>query len=440
MTRVGRLVRGCPAGWKLTRAISEGVSPRVERHLARCAACDAEYQALLAQARQVETAFPAPENLARGTRDAIGARLRVAALSLRPRPVRHTLAWLSVSVAGVAAIAGLGVWRSRPQPVSRGDARLAPALAAESRGSIRAIGPARFVRVQSQPDEIVRVDDGEIELEVAPLHTNQRFRVVTEDGEVEVRGTRFKVSVSNHSLAAVHVWRGRVEVHSRGGVFAVLEAGDAWVRATANSPAAVGPPTTVAPDVASPARPSSMGGGPGPVAPASASLTPAPLSRRAKTATPAKPTAIAAEANALMPAEPAPLPHDERPLAGAASFGHAWSLLRRGDAKTAAAEFGEVQRLAHGCDIEEDALYWHAVATARAGDPGRGRQLFGEFLARFPASSRAGEAEDALGWLLLEAGERRAAHHAFERAALDPSPRVQANAREGLRRTQEEDR
>jgi Tfp pilus assembly protein PilF len=45
-----------------------------------------------------------------------------------------------------------------------------------------------------------------------------------------------------------------------------------------------------------------------------------------------------------------------------------------------------------------------------------------------------------LGWLLLEAGEPRAARRAFERAARDPSPRVQADAEEGLERTQEEDR
>ena len=96
--------------------------------------------------------------------------------------------------------------------------------------------------------------------------------------------------------------------------------------------------------------------------------------------------------------------------------------------------------LSHGRDIEEDALYWRAVAVGRAGDPPGARKLLGEFIDRFPASSRAGEAASALGWLLLDVGDRRAARRAFERAVLDPSPRVQANGREGLRRTQEEDR
>jgi TolA-binding protein len=433
MTPFGRLRRRCPAGWKLTRAISEGMDSRVERHLAGCGPCSAEYQALLALARQVETDFPAPENMARGPRNAIGARLRVATLSLRPQPVRRTLLWLSLPVAGVAVIAVLVlVSRLRTLPLSQGGARIAPAPLAGSRASIRAIGPARFVRAQSQPDEIVRVDDGEIELEIAPLHANERFRVVTEDGEVEVRGTSFKVAVFNHSLAAVHVWRGRVEVRSRDGAFAVLEAGDDWVRATAKNPSPVGAPATKPAGVPSPLeKPAVRAHSRGATA-VMAVMPQPPLSRRAKAGSLARATV---EPGALEPLAPG----DARSPTGAASFGHAWAALRRGEAKAAAAEFGEVQRLSRGRDIEEDAFYWHAVAIARAGDPTRARQLFGDFLDRFPTSSRIGEAADALGWLLLQSGQRRSARRAFERAVLDPSPRVQANAREGLRRTQEED-
>ena len=106
-----------------------------------------------------------------------------------------------------------------------------PTAIGDTRATIRAIGPARFSRAQFQPDEIVRLDDGEIELEIAPLHAHERFRVVTDDGEVEVRGTRFKVSVIDHHLAAVHVWKGQVEVRSSGGAQAILAPGDDWVRA-----------------------------------------------------------------------------------------------------------------------------------------------------------------------------------------------------------------
>ena len=126
-------------------------------------------------------------------------------------------------------------------------------------------------------------------------------------------------------------------------------------------------------------------------------------------------------------------------MTGLPSFGHAWSLLRSGDAKAAAAEFAEVERLAHGRDIEEDALYWRAVAVGRAGDGAGARTLFAAFLDRFPSSSRAGEAAAALGGLLLDAGDRHGARLAFERAARDPSPQVRAAAQDGLRRTRDDE-
>jgi hypothetical protein len=65
--------------------------------------------------------------------------------------------------------------------------------------------------------------------------------------------------------------------------------------------------------------------------------------------------------------------------------------------------------------------------------------LFNAFLERVPRSSRAAEAAAAVGWLLLDGGETRAARRAFERAALDPSPAVRASAQEGLRRTADQD-
>ena len=438
--RLGRL--RCPPGWRLTRALSDGLDPRVEHHINRCRRCAAEYEDLRVLALQVPAAFPVPEKMARGMREAIGVRLRAAALALRPRHRRRRSAWLAIPFAGGAALAALAVVLAirgtEHPPVSSAGVRTAPATPGESRASIRAIGQARFARVQPQPDEIVRVDDGEIELEIAPLHANERFRVLTENGEVEVRGTSFKVSVSNHGLAAVHVWRGRVEVRSRDGAFAVLDAGDDWVRAGAKngmSAASAGSAGATAAEMPGSRSSRLPASGRGPVRALATPPASSPaLKHHAKVA-----SAPRASRSGVLGAA-APAPRDERPSRDGVSFGHAWSLLRGGDARGAAVEFGEVERLSHGRDIEEDALYWRAVAVGRAGDPSGARKLLGEFLDRFPASSRAGEAASALGWLLLDAGDRRGARHAFERAVLDPSPRLQANGREGLRRTQEEDR
>jgi TolA-binding protein len=125
-------------------------------------------------------------------------------------------------------------------------------------------------------------------------------------------------------------------------------------------------------------------------------------------------------------ARPSPTAH--------ASFVRAWSLLRAGDARRAAALFAEVERTAGDRDIAEDALYWRAVATAKAGDRAAAQALFEQFFRRFPSSSRAGEAATALGWLYIESGELAAARRSFERAENDPSAAVRASARDGLRR------
>jgi TolA-binding protein len=299
--------------------------------------------------------------------------------------------------------------------IARGDLE---APLGDSRATIRAIGPARFSRAQFQPDEIVRLDDGEIELEIAPLHAGERFRVVADDGEVEVRGTRFKVSVVDHHLTAVHVWKGKVEVRSSDGAQAILVPGDDWVRAEQPTAPAPAP----APEVVAPPAPVAEGTS---QRRAPAHRSPPSIRRHAK-----------AKRIAAITPTPKPLPaaRDERPLGESPSFGHAWALLRGGDAKQAAAEFAEVERVARGRDIEEDALYWRAVAVGRAGDAAGSRTLFAAFLDRFPSSSRAGEAAATLGRLLLDAGDQHGARQAFERAARDPSPRVRAAAQDGLAR------
>jgi TolA-binding protein len=116
------------------------------------------------------------------------------------------------------------------------------------------------------------------------------------------------------------------------------------------------------------------------------------------------------------------------------SFDRAWSLLRQGHARDAAALFAEVERDARDAGTREDALYWRAVATARTGDAAEAKRLFVDLLKRFPRASRTGQAATALGWLLLDGGDTAAAARAFERAINDESPAIRASAAEGLRR------
>jgi TolA-binding protein len=192
----------------------------------------------------------------------------------------------------------------------------------------------------------------------------------------------------------VSVSRGRVEVRSGGGGLAILDAGDRWEQEDAAAPASA----ATAP--AAPHRPFAAG---------------------------------------VAPSRPAPEPRaraSQRPTAvESALFDSAWASLRAGNARDAAETFGELERRAQGRAIQEDALYWRAVATARCKESANAGRLFREFLAKFPRSARRGEAAVALGWILVDAGEFGEARGVFELAARDPAASVRASAAEGIRRT-----
>jgi TolA-binding protein len=142
-----------------------------------------------------------------------------------------------------------------------------------------------------------------------------------------------------------------------------------------------------------------------------------------------------ASSRALALAAPAP---SSAPAAATApqraSFERGWRLLRAGEPAQAATAFEEVDQTSHGDAIQEDALFWQAVALARAGRAPAARQLLATFATRFPRSARAGEASAMLGWLLLEQGDTEAARRAFQQAASDPVDRVRTSARTGLAR------
>ena len=393
----------CPPAWKLTRAASSGApDPEIQKHLAACAKCTARsrrHDALVAAARNLSV----PAGMSEQSRAEISARLlaapprRVTLTKALPRrsPVM-TAAVASAAAATVAvAIAALVVRDHAASPAPAASVPAPPAPPATSRASIRAIGDARFARVQPPPDEIVRLDDGRIELDVVPLARGERFRVATDNGEVEVRGTSFEVLAAARQLRAVSVSRGRVEVRSGGGGLAILDAGDRWEKEPAAPPV---PPVARAPHQVRVADA-------GDVPPGRSAPGIGPRTRQ-------RPSAIES-----------------------ALFDSGWASLRAGHARDAAETFAELERRARGRAIQEDALYWRAVATARCKETESAGRQFREFLAKFPRSARRGEAAVALGWILFDAGDIGEARRAFEQAASDPAAGVRASAAEGMRRT-----
>ena len=441
----------CPREWVLTQHVSgELTDTRAKNHIGRCPRCASQCASLRRVVTQAQE-LDAPAEMTADARNAIAALLLATDPESRSGRIRPVVA---VGVPAAALLIAAVFWGTRgpwraPTPsestartttgapdgkvplgggLGRGhDGSLgagsdpvvaSPRAAAgsrRSRAAIRAIGAARFTRVQLPPDDVVRLDDGTIVIEVAPLPGGERFRVKTEDGEVEVRGTRFQVSASRGKLTAVTVASGHVEVRSAGGGHVVLDPGDEWV---SGAEEAVNGPNGATSNETGGLKRNQPGE-------AAASGEPArPLSKSRGSRAPAGPGVVDQTADPSSPFH-----------AARASFDRAWSLLRQGDARRAAALFAEVERTSGDGDIAEDALYWQSVATARAGERHEARALFEGFLRRFPSSSRAGGAAAALGWLYVENGQTDEARRAFERATEDPSPVVRASARDGLRRT-----
>ena len=208
MTRFAWLARGrhCPPAWKLTRAASsEPRDPEIEKHRRRVrrmrrrargaarAGCGGAGPSGAAGHEQGIARRDLGASAGRAAGAATpGDRSRRAARSSSRRSRRRSPSRSPSSSSRSFVVARRPRSRRAPAPAP-------PPRPRTSRASIRAIGNARFVRAQPPPDEIVRLDDGRIELDVIPLAAGERFRVVTDNGEVEVRGTSFEVLAADRA-------------------------------------------------------------------------------------------------------------------------------------------------------------------------------------------------------------------------------------------------
>jgi TolA-binding protein len=280
--------------------------------------------------------------------------------------------------------------------------------------TVTAVGPATFARVRAAGDEIIRLTEGLVHVDVEPLESNERCRVIVGDGEVEVRGTSFEVEAHRDRLARVRVAHGRVEVRSHG-VVTILAAGQTWT------------PSHEAPTITQvTAAPS----GPAPTVVAVPKDATRP-SRHATTSTVQSPTLeapqLSAEAAVLPPAVSPPTT-----TRAENEFRRGWAALRANKPAEAAESFDRVVALAPPGGIAEDAAFWRAVAFLRAGSTARAANEFAAFLEQFPSSVRSGEACVLLGRLLLDAGDVEGAEKQFERASTDATARVRTGGEAGL--------
>lgn len=371
----------CPSELDLARAIATREPPP---HLAGCPACRAAWDASIAAielARELPVDVPAPAH-----REEVRTALLASAVPVAAAGGRR-VRWLVAAGALAAGSVGYVATRSHEAP---------PAIA-RGHGTVHSRAGARFVIASASPDEIVRLHDGTIDLDVEPLAVGERYRVIVGDGEIEVRGTSFAVTASSDRLTGVHVVHGRVEVRPAHGAMTMLEAGQSWQLEVASVPPP--PPPLPLPAPLAPSRPRHI----------------------------AAPNPIIARQVAPAPATPPPVRTPE-----AIAYDDAWTAIRGARFHDASAAFARVLALAPAGALADDAQFWYAVALAREPRPALAIEAFRELCDGAPSNPHRGEASAMLGWLLVDAREIDEAAKRFAAAAGDANAAVRASARVGL--------
>ena len=210
----------CERSWEV-RAIDEGRLAAsdiaaFERHTEACSSCAAEWSTF-EHLRRVS------EDLAtRGPSDLSDLELR----RLRARVLRDAMSASSPSrpraiaaAVGVVALAGAAFVAVRAN-------RAVPATEEPFAANVTASVAAHWTQSRDRGEEHVVLDDGDVELQVRKQRPDERFLVTVPDGEVEVRGTTFQVSVHEGRTSRVHVDTGVVVVRVHGET--VLTAGETW--------------------------------------------------------------------------------------------------------------------------------------------------------------------------------------------------------------------
>jgi hypothetical protein len=385
-------------------------------HLDACTSCAQEAaatRALVELGRELPDGAPSEERAETVRRSLLAA----AGNAIPGAEAGRRRRWIPLAAAASIALAlGLVLLARGPsvtpvQNLASGETRKA---------SVRAQKDAEHVLLGAQPDEMVRLTDGTITVEVAKLSPGERFRVVTGDAEIEVRGTAFDVTAKDDALVGVRVWNGKVEVRPNGREVVLLMPGEQWKSREASAAGDVRIAAAGAASGSAPVR--APGPRPAPVEGAAEGRLEGAQSRAVglhdDPGTAPRAPALGEQTGIAFPAE--------------AAFNAGWDALRIGRPAEAAALFGQAADIGSGASILEDAVFWRAVALDRSGAQASAADAMREFLQRFPASVRRGEASVMLGWKLLQNGDPAGARALFESALGDPVPWVRASAANGV--------
>jgi len=207
-------------------------------------------------------------------------------------------------------------------------------------GSVLAASGALWSQARNGQLEKIRLDDGAIRVHVRSQANGERFLVMLPDGELEVRGTTFDVSVEHGATKHVHVDEGVVELRIRDHGAMLLSANETYDAAAPAIASVSGDPARV------PGRP--------------------PARRVPRTTTG---------------------PEDDE-IAYAAAI----ELLHQGRSDQAASAFHALALAEPGTPQAEDASFLEAVALAHAGRTDAAALAAEHHLASFPGSFHRKEA------------------------------------------------
>lgn len=355
-----------------------------EQHAAVCPFCSAEVTQLAAL-RRIVRALPYPHVDDVALRRSRSQLLYGAHARLAER--RQARRWrVPVGIAMFTAAAGAVVLLARGAHVPS-PAAPSTAVIEQPKFDVSGTDGSTWAARASGGTARVRLSTGAVTVHVEHLGAGQRFLVDLPDGELEVRGTRFRVVVTDDHTSHVEVTEGRVALRLRGRGERLLGAGQSWQPAPSPSTAPVEQR-----DLGAPVR-------------ARASHAHAHVTTRKAEAARGDPAAVrsAPVAPALEPragvsppavaASPALAPQEEPGDLFAAAV-HAFEARDYADADRLFVRFA----LARPRDARaEDALFLRAVARARVGDRQGAAALAREYLRRYPHGLRRLEAERFAG-------------------------------------------
>ena len=404
----------CPSEKRLFRRMENSPDATVLSHMQSCAACRKAWQdneRLSSLAKALPASSPEPHRMAEIRRNLLTEEREDAPSLIEKRRHRRYAA-----VAAAMLAIGVGAALIGHPPFSS-DMESRDIF----RGRVHPHDNARFMIVQPQPDEIVRLTRGTITVRVSPLKTNEHFRVIVGDSQVIVKGTVFDVTAVDDRLERVRVISGTVIVRFGERGEEILTAGREWRRP--RSPSATG---TVSTSSLSPKETTAQPPFPSP-RPEHGAKTDRRAKRHALLLEKRKRRGLPGnDKHRVSKEETVPKETAE------AAFRRGWNQLRRDAFEAAATDFETALSLPGSAAVAEDAAYWLGVAYSRGNVHEKAVPALDRFVTQYPHSPRISEAVLIMGWSYVETGDVEKAKHCFEQARHASSPKIRKSAEQGL--------